>query len=393
VTETTFDQLLSAEGQRAIAAATERQPTESNSLQIITALRKHFPTELARAAFETVLLRERAKSKFSRAAEMYFTREALEVASSEVVSRYRARRYSPWETVGDFCCGLGGDAIGLSLEGRTVEAVDCDPLRLRFVEANAAAYGMSARVRVHRADILQDRLPEVLAAFADPGRRSGDRRFLQLADYLPPPDAIRDRFPADFPLAFKLAPGVSWTDLKPWSGEVEFIAANGELKEAVLWLGPLRTIARRATILPEMLSLTADRDLLAGEPQPLGEYLYDPNSALVRAGLVPLLAEKLEAAPVDWTVQMLTSNRGVATPWATVYRVQAVLKWDARQVGIWLKAQGIGRVTPVHRGAPPDAEVAVRRWKLSGGQHAFTVLTRLQGQPVAIVAEREGETV
>ena len=48
-------------------------------------------------------------------------------------------------------------------------------------------------------------------------------------------------------LAAKIAPGVAWSDLTRWDAEVEFISVEGELKECVLWFGPLRTAAFRAS--------------------------------------------------------------------------------------------------------------------------------------------------
>src|SRR5204862_124898 len=77
-------------------------------LSCFNRLHKLYPAELARAALETALLRQRARAKFSHADAMYFTREALEQASGEAVSRYRAERFVPFGRVGDFCCGIGG---------------------------------------------------------------------------------------------------------------------------------------------------------------------------------------------------------------------------------------------------------------------------------------------
>jgi len=125
----TFETLLTPAGQAALTAAAELHPTEDAFLADFTRLSKSSPPGLARAALETVLLRHKARSKFSRADAMYFTREALEQASGEEIARYRAGRFAAFGRVGDFCCGIGGDTIGLS-ERAEVVAVDADPLRL-----------------------------------------------------------------------------------------------------------------------------------------------------------------------------------------------------------------------------------------------------------------------
>ena len=387
----TFDQLLSPLGERALHAATALAPTDANCLAVSDRLRKQFPPALARAAIETVLLRKKAAVKFSRADRMFFTREALEVASGETVSRYRAERFRAFAVVGDFACGVGGDVIGLASAGVRVEAVDRDPVRLRMAEANLAVYDLAASGRFHLADVLTDPLPAVPAAFADPGRRADGKRFLAVRDYLPPPHEVLKRLPPDFPIGFKLAPGVAVAELEPFGGEIEFISASGELKECALWLGGLRTTGRRATV----LTREGDRHTLAAEVTqypsalaPVGAYLYDPDPAVTRAGLVPTLAASLGFAAVDYTVQLLTAGTHTPTPFATAYRVDDVLPFDAKKVSAALRGRNVGRVTVVNRGSLADVEAATRKWKLAGEEHRFVLLTREAGRQVAVVGDR-----
>jgi hypothetical protein len=389
----TFDQLLSPLGQRALAAASDPPPTDANYLAGITRLRKHFPAELARAALDTALLRRKAVTKFSRADRMYFTREALEVSSGEVIARHRAQRFKRFGTAGDFGCGIGGDAIGLTDEGVRVEAVDRDELRVRMTETNLGACERGHLGRARVADLLTDQLPDVPAAYADPGRRSGSQRFLSLADYLPPPGELLKRLPGGFPIAFKLAPGVAWSDLSAFDGEVEFVSVDGELKECVLWLGELRTTRRRATLLRSggsgsAVTLTTDAPAHPAEPRPITAYLYDPAAAVTRADLVTTLAEQCGLQPVDGIVQLLTADTLTPTPFATAYRVDAVLPFDSRSVLAELRRRNVGRVTVVNRGSLADVERSVGKWKLAGEDHRFVILSRQLGKQVAVIGDR-----
>jgi len=386
---TTLHQLLGPTGRSALAAATDAEPNEAKYLHVLTALRKHFPADLARAAIETVLLRRKATVKFSRAADMYFLKESLEVSSSEIIARYRAERFAKYDCVGDFGCGIGGDTIGLATANRTVVAIDSDPVRLRMAEENLKAYGHPGNFIA--ADLLTEPLPLVPAAFADPGRRSEGKRFLSLQDYAPPPGEVIARLPKNFPIGFKLAPGASWEDLGLFPGEVEFIALDGELKEAVLWLGDLRTTARRATLLTSAgsrLTMEAETVDERRDQVEVGTYLYDPEAAVNRAGLVPNLATALDASPVDAVVQLLTADCHRETPFATVYRVDALLPLDAKKISAWLRSNDIGRITAVKRGSLADTDELQSKWKLSGAKHRFVLFTRAASQQVAIVAER-----
>lgn len=386
---TTLRLLLSPTGTAALARASDAEPTEAEFLHALARLRKEFPTDLARAAVETVLLRHKAAVKFTRAAEMFFEREALEVSSSEVIARYRAERYAAYDCVGDFGCGLGGDAIGLASANRTVVAIDSDPVRLLMAEENLKVYGHSGNFIA--ADLLTEPLPLVPAAFADPGRRSEGKRFLALQDYSPPPGELIARLPKNFPIGFKLAPGASWEDLGLFPGEVEFISLDGELKEAVLWLGELRTTARRATLLTSTgMRHTLDAEKVAErrDQVEIGAFLYDPVAAVNRAGLVPNLAALLDASPIDAVVQLLTADCHRPTPFATGYRVDAVLPLDARKISAWLRANDIGRTTAVKRGSLADTEELRGKWKLTGSKHRFVLFTRAASQQVAVIAER-----
>ena len=93
LTLATFEALLTPRGQQALSAAAIRRPTPGTLLNDIQALRTQFDADLAAAAIETVMLRERAAAKFSRADQMFFTRDALEQATAEPVSRHRATRF------------------------------------------------------------------------------------------------------------------------------------------------------------------------------------------------------------------------------------------------------------------------------------------------------------
>src|SRR5258708_30699311 len=140
----TFSELLTPSGQQALAAAEALPPGDEAFLANLARLDKRIPTPLAKAALETATLRAKARSKFSRAQKMYFTREALEQASGETVARYRAGRFSGLATVLDLGCGIGGDSLALAERCR-VTGFDLDPLRLAMAAQNAAAYDRGDR--------------------------------------------------------------------------------------------------------------------------------------------------------------------------------------------------------------------------------------------------------
>jgi hypothetical protein len=381
----TFRRLLSSEGQAALTAAEELAPTQATYLSCHQRLRKRFSDELVKAALETALLRRKATDKFSHADRMYFTREALEQASGEEVSQYRAQRFARFGHVADLCCGIGGDLIGLAGVTRAT-AVDADSLRLAMAAENTRAYESSDRVTFIEGDALAVPLPDIEAAFCDPDRRAGGRRHLRLAEYAPPMDAVRGRFPAGFPLAVKVAPGVPWDDLRSLGAEAEFISVDGELKESCLWFGGLRSAGRRATVLPLAASLTAEQPATAESAGPPLAFLYDPDPAVIRSGLVADLGRLIGARPIDPEIAYLTSDRQMPTPFAKCYAIEEAMPFHARQLGERLRLMNVGVVTLTKRGSAVDVDELRRKWKLTGPEVRTVILTRVLGKPFALIA-------
>lgn len=380
-----FRELLTPAGQSALAAAAALVPTDAGYLGAFERLRKRYPAALAKAALETVLLRQKARAKFARANDLYVTREALEQASSEVVARYRAARFAGFAKVLDLCCGIGADAIALAEAGYQVEAIDSDSLRLAMAEANAAASGVADRVQFHCGDVLSMPLPFAEAAFVDPSRRAGDRRFLDPDRYQPPLREVVARFPSDFPLAAKIAPGVARGDLERFDAGAEFISSGGELKECVLWFGPLATSRWKATVLPGPHSLQSDRPEPPPPPAELCEYLFDPDPAVIRADLLGLLADKLEAVPIEAGVAMLSGDRALASPFAACYRVEHAAPFQMGRLREELRNRNVGRVTILKRAVSIDVNEVTRKLKLAGREHRDVILTRAGGRTVAII--------
>jgi THUMP domain-like/Methyltransferase domain len=385
---TTFKALLEPAGQRLLDAATALVPTPATLLQCTDKLRKHFPTDLVPLALEQVLLRQKAKAKFDQAERMYFTRELLEMATSERVARHRAIRFAKYRIVLDLCCGLGGDALALAHAGCKVIAWDSDPMAVMLCRENARFHNLD--ITVEKRDAIKEDFPQHDATFIDPARRHDGRRHVSISEYLPAPAELIARLSADHPLAIKLAPGVRVEEAEALRGELEFVSLDGELKEAVLWHGELQSCSRRASVITQKTThtlLSTSRIGLA-DLGVIGAFLFDPDPAVVRAGLVPVLAETIHAKQTDGLVQMLTTEDVVESPFVTTYRVMEVLPVDVKKINAACAARGIGRITLVNRGSLAEMNDVQKKLKLKGGHHAHLILTRQLGQQVAVLAER-----
>ena len=361
----------------------------ASHLQVASRLSGEVGPEMAHALLETTLLRRRAAGKFSRAAEMYFTREALQQASSEAISSYRTRRFTSagFVQVADLGCGIGGDALALAAAAEVV-GVDWDPLRLNMAQENVRAYGYAGRFRPLQADLLELSPLPVEALFADPGRRDEyGRRLYSVHKYRPPLtflDRWRERVPHQ---AVKIGPGVAYDEL-PSEAEVEFISVGGEVREALLWFGDLRSpAARRATLLPGEHSLTTDEPagITTGAPR---AYLYEPDGAIIRAHLVEQLGQILGASKIDENIAYLTADRSLTTPFARCYALDDSLPFQLKRLRAYLRERGIGTVTIKKRGSPLDPDELRHRLRLRGDGHCIIFLTQVQGQATVLIGHK-----
>ncbi len=385
----TLQQLLTPVGASALADAAQLQPTDVSYPAAFDRLRKRFPAELARAALDQTLLRAKAVGKFADAGRMLFTRDAYEMASGDATAAHRAKRFAPYGRVADLCCGLGADALALAAAGRDVVAIDRDPVMVSLTQANLDAAGLAGRATV--GDALTFDLAGIHAAFVDPGRRGGGRRVLGVEQCEPPLSALERRFPAGFPWAAKLAPGIPRDDLARYGhAEVEFVSVRGELKECVFWFGPLASAGTRATMLPSGDTLTGVAGAYCDVGE-LGEYVHDPDATVSRGDLLATLAASVGGRQYDPGLAMLTSDVLTPSPFATAYRVLAALPWDAKRVTAALAEHDVGRLTILKRGANLDADDVRRALKLRGTVARELILTRYEDRLTAIVAERVGE--
>lgn len=363
--------------------------SEATLLHHASRLRRTHPPDVVSAALDLTLLRQKASRKFSRAGQMFFTRQALEQASAEVVSRHRAQRFAHCAAVADLCCGIGGDTLALAAHAEVL-ALDVDPLRLRMAEANARAYQVGERVRTLEADVTGCSLPPGLVFWADPDRRVEGRRVFSVESYRPPLSALLRRAERRPGTGIKLSPGVDYGELAALLGdtphEVEILSVQGEGREAVLWLGELCTARHRATLLPGGHTLTDGPPGAAIPVTQPGRYLYEPDAAVIRAHLVEDLARRLGAAKLSEQIAYLTSDELVETSFATAYQVEEVMPFHLKRLNRRLKALDIGELVIKKRGFPVDPEQFRRRLSYGSGQgRTVLVLTRVLERPTAIL--------
>lgn len=348
--------------------------------------------DLISAALTQSRLRAQARAKFADFADgMLFTQAGLEQATRLVVAARHARRYEAagCRKVADLTCGLGGDAMAMAALGLDVLACDVD-------EAAAALATVNLRhfpgVEVRHGDGLALDLTGVDGVFADPARRTaGGSRRHDPAAYSPPLDAVlalREQVPA---LGVKVGPGIPHAALPP-EAEAQWVSVDGDVVEAGLWFGALAPDGpgRSALLLTDAGArvLRAGADGVPVAPVgPVGEYLVEPDGAVIRAGLVALAAQEVRGRLVDPTIAYVTTDHHPATDLGRAYRVLDSMPFHLKRLRSYLHDRGVGRLTVKKRGTAVVPEDLRRRLALAGDAEATIVLTRVAGAQMVLVVE------
>jgi THUMP domain-like len=353
--------LSGSAGRDAVGLADRLPLTDATLLTDLTRLRRSLPVHAAAVA-ETVRLRRRAVAKFGTAAdEWLFTDEALQQATPALVAAHRARRLGGIG-VHDLTCSIGADLVALSGAGSsgdvaTVLGSDLDEVRVLMARHNLSAAGLRPRVAV--ADALT-RTSRGLLGYADPARRDGGGRRITSVSTRPSV-ADLDAVHADRPPVLRLPPGIDY-DFLERPGEVEIVSLDGGAREAVLWPRELARVARRATVLTSSTVpvYSATRwEVTSDDPDDVsvaraGDYLVDPDPAVVRAHLVRHYAARHGLWLLDPHLAYLSGP--TVPPGMRGFRVLDAAPYRERTVADWARRDRIGTLEIKQRGTPviPD---------------------------------------
>ncbi|QNN51465.1 class I SAM-dependent methyltransferase [Nocardioides mesophilus] len=380
-----FRRLLTPEGQRLLDRAGRVYAEQGGDpLRTAAALRREAPSDDVAAALTQVELRGRAVAKFGDLApRLYFTPEGLEQSTRLRVARHRAARVALADpgAVLDLGCGIGGDLLAFAMAGLTAAGIDRDSLRVEVARANLAALELGGAVQEAAAEDVDTTAFGVV--FADPARRTAAGRVFAVEGWSPPWPFIEQLLQR--PSLVKVAPGIPH-HLVAEGVEAEFVSDEGDVKEAVLWSPALATVRRRATVLrPTGLATLTDEDDPGGAPvRPVGRFLYEPDGAVIRAGLVTAVAAGVGGGLLDEHIAYVTSDEAFSTPFARSYEVLEELPFKEKALKAALRERRIGRLTIKKRGVDVVPELLRKRLALSGTEEATLVMTRVDGKGTAL---------
>jgi hypothetical protein len=364
-----------------------------SAVQLATTLRKELSAVRTHLVLEQVELRHRARVKFSQAERMFFRPVALEQATDEILAGYKAARFTSAERVADLCCGIGGDLMALASRGPS-RAIDRSAVAAVLARANCEVLQLSEPPEVIVGDVTASSAEDCAAWHIDPDRRPDGRRSIRVELHEPGPEVLNGLLANHPNGAIKLAPAAETPDAWQQAAELEWISRARECRQQVAWFGGLaRHPGRRAATI-----LTSDpgqtRTLLGdGGTEPpvapaIGRYVFEPDAAVLAAGLNGQLAVEHDLASLVFGVAYLTGDEPIHDPALSCFEVQEVLGYHPKRVKTLLRERGIGTLEVKKRGVDLAPDSVRRELDLRGENTATLILTRIENRVVAILSHR-----
>jgi hypothetical protein len=368
-----------------------------------------FEPDLVAAAVNQTRLRAKAVAKFGSFAQgMVFTSDGLEQATRlEVAARHAERfRAAGIHTVHDLGCGIGADAMAMAGLDLRVRAIDADEVtaavaavNLRHWPDSTAAQGLAEEFTPPAGEGARG-----VGAWLDPARRTPGvadvsgrtKRVFRLDAISPSWEQVQEVARALPATGAKLSPAFPHAVL-PAGCEAQWTSWDGEVLECVVWWGPLvRQSGRTAAVLGRggAHAVVTERQAEA-DPEPLsslaglGPWLYEPDRAVLRAGLVGAVTAATEGAELDAGVGYVCAPGPHDLPFARRYAVLEAMPFNVKALRAWLRDHGIDRLTVKKRGVTLDADQLRHQLRLParGRTEAVVVITRVRSQQVVLVVQ------
>ena len=390
-----FVKLLSPEGQSLLAEVAI--DTKTDVVKTVSRLRVlGHDAGLVATVLTQAKLRARAKAKFGEFANsMFFTEDGLEQASRLQVAALHAGRFrtAGIKEVADLGCGIGAESLALAAIDLNVVAVELDEVTAACATYNLAPFD---NARVENGDVTNLDLTGFESQFFDParrelgtGRQKATRKF-DPTQFSPNFDWILSEA-GKRPTGIKLGPGHPHEAI-PEGCEAQWISDHGDLVELTLWFGSLARpgVARSALLITDGASF----ELQSSEAKPahaelreIGEYIYEPDNAVVRSHLIGVLADSLNLGLIAPDIAYLTGDYLLESPWLRGFRVLETMAFDRKKLKARLQEIGIGILEIKKRGSDVVPEVLRKELQLKGKRAATLIVTRVGDSHRALICE------
>lgn len=331
---------------------------------------------------------------------------SMEQCSSEVTARYKASLVSG-DTLTDLTAGWGVDCSFLARNFRCADYVERQETLCRIAAHNFPLLGLP-HVRIHCADAVEylQSMEPVDCLFLDPARRdSHGGKTVAIAEC--EPDVCRLEpllVEKGKTVMIKLSPMLDMAsalrDLQ-YVRRIHVVSVNNECKELIILLrkAPDEEETAEGEVIigceqvvnnsvHQHFQFTFSEEKSAGCPlaESVGNYLYEPGAALLKAGPYRLLATRYGVEKLHPNSHLYTSSGLVDFP-GRRFRVTAVSGFGKKDLKVLL--EGVEKANLTVRNFPSSVAELRKKLKLKEGGDIYLFATTLaSGEKVLIRGEK-----
>lgn len=327
---------------------------------------------------------------------------SMEQCSSEITARYKAS-WLKGDTMADLTGGLGVDCSFLARNFRKVDYVERQGVLCELARHNFPLLGLP-QVTVHEADgvdYLQQMEP-VDCLFLDPARRdSQGGKTVAIADCEPDVQKLEPLLvEKGRTVVVKLSPMLdifsSLRELK-YIRQIHVVAVNNECKELLvvlqkpeksasgaseeLWISCEQAVNNFLTE-PFVFTYAQEKEARCPLAKEVGNYLYEPGAALLKAGPYRLLGARFGLQKLHVNSHLYTSEALVDFP-GRRFRVLEVSGFGKKELKQML--QGVDKANLTVRNFPASVAELRKKWKLKEGGDVYLFATTLEGDRHVVI--------
>ena len=324
---------------------------------------------------------------------IYPIRLSMEQCSSEATARYKASLVEGTR-LADLTGGFGIDCSYMAERFSEITYVERNAELCRIAEHNFALLGKAIRVVNADSEDTLAGLPLQDWIFVDPARRDrGGNKVVSLSDCEPnvcrlEPLLLQRASRVMIKCSPMLDIAQAMSELKSVN-EVHVVAANNECKELLLVLGseargevPIHAINLQGERTQRFVyTAREEAGAVCHYTAALGNYLYEPNSALMKAGCYRLPAVRWGLSKLHRNTHLYTSDTLVSDFPGRVFKVERVCGFGKKE----LKTLDCKKANLAVRNFPEHVDTLKKRLKISDGGSTYLFATTLDDDTRALV--------
>lgn len=327
---------------------------------------------------------------------------SMEQCSSEITARYKAS-WLRGDTMADLTGGLGVDCSFLARNFQRVDYVERQEVLCELARHNFPLLGLP-QVTVHEADGVDylRQMEPVDCLFLDPARRdSQGGKTVAIADCEPDVQKLEPLLvEKGRTVVVKLSPMLdifsSLRELK-YIRQIHVVAVNNECKELLVvlqkpeksasessgevWISCEQAVNNFLTE-PFVFTYAQEKEARCPLAEEVGNYLYEPGAALLKAGPYRLLGARFGLQKLHVNSHLYTSEALADFP-GRRFRVLEVSGFGKKELKQLL--QGVDKANLTVRNFPASVAELRKKWKLKEGGDVYLFATTLEGDRHVVI--------